>query len=719
MNITGRRKTKYLVIFATAIVIISGYVLYRVKKHAFLDHQLQTIVHNKTNQLYNLSYDSISVNEVDGDLYIRNLYVKGDTAKLLQMIKSGDTNASKMLLDIYIPLLKVVDFRTASALVAKQMECKQVLISDPQVTIYLFPGQAKARNAKAEQEELYKQILGNFKLIKAENVSVTNTRVVAMDFYTKEVKFRTYNTTIHLSDIAIDSTYNQDTTRTLFCKEIEIQSDKVVLGDKANAAEITKASFDTRSEIVTLEKFEYDAYKNKGFFKSKLEGISLKGISWTGPVENSDLTIGVAALERGELETLSDKKSDKKKTANKKSLILTGWIKTFSLTELKLKSLTFVSKSSGAKKKTYTVKNNSFIIKDLLIDRETLLDESLVNRTKEIDIKNEEINLTSEDQLYNYRFEGLTLNTLSKRITIKSIKILPRLNEADFARKMKVQSDRFDAKFNNIECSRVEFEKLLKGEIVIDNLITSGNSINIFHDLSYPVDTISKQGKRATYPHHLLYDLGFPIKINKVIAKKTYIEYKEKNPASQSSGRVRFSNTSFTIDNVSNQPTKVPGKITMDFTSTFLEKIPVSGSFVLYLDNYKKGRFMVDAEINKSFDATILSQLTQPMSMVKIEKGVVNSFRFNIMADTSISQGSLTITYDDIKVTVLKKKGNEYNKKDVLSFLANILVKNKNKAGPGARTANIVLKPDKYRSFFNFIWKSIFTGLRQTLTIKI
>jgi hypothetical protein len=163
----------------------------------------------------------------------------------------------------------------------------------------------------------------------------------------------------------------------------------------------------------------------------------------------------------------------------------------------------------------------------------------------------------------------------------------------------------------------------------------------------------------------------------------------------------------------------VPGKITMDFTSTFLEKIPVSGSFVLYLDNYKKGRFMVDAEINKSFDATILSQLTQPMSMVKIEKGVVNSFRFNIMADTSISQGSLTITYDDIKVTVLKKKGNEYNKKDVLSFLANILVKNKNKAGPGARTANIVLKPDKYRSFFNFIWKSIFTGLRQTLTIKI
>lgn len=312
------KRKKYIVTFVALILVISGYVFYKIKKENFLDHQLQNIVNEKTNKLYVISYDSISVDEVGGDVHIKNLHVKGDTARLLEMIKRGDTNASAMLLEVYIPLLKVVDFKTARALLAKQMECKQVIISEPQVMIYLFPGVAKPKDEKKYREELYKQILGNFTLIKADSISVINSQVVASDFFTKEVKFRTNNTTILLSDVAIDSTYNQDTTRSLFCKEIKIFSEKVILGDKNKTAEISNASFNTQTEVVTLAKLGYDAYKSDGFFKSTLEGISLKGISWTGPVENSDLKIEEAVLEKGELETLSTKSSSSKNNPKKR-----------------------------------------------------------------------------------------------------------------------------------------------------------------------------------------------------------------------------------------------------------------------------------------------------------------------------------------------------------------------------------------------------------------
>lgn len=64
-----RRKIFFIIISITALLIMSAYVFYKQKKHDFLDHQLQDLVQKKTNQLYKINYDSISVNEVGGNLY--------------------------------------------------------------------------------------------------------------------------------------------------------------------------------------------------------------------------------------------------------------------------------------------------------------------------------------------------------------------------------------------------------------------------------------------------------------------------------------------------------------------------------------------------------------------------------------------------------------------------------------------------------------------------
>lgn len=714
-----RRWKKKTFLLITAILIIGGYVFYKIKKQSFLDHKLQGVVQDKTKQLYKISYDFISVNEVGGNLFIKNLHIEGDTLVQLEMIKRGDSNASKMLLDIYIPLLKVNNFKTAKALLSKQLDCEQVVISDPRIKIYLFPGQPESKDSKRQREELYKQILGKFKLIKAENISVVNSEVVATDFYTNETKFHTYNTSIYLSDVAIDSTYNQDTTRTLFCKEIDIKCDKVILGEKNTTAEITNASFNTRSEVVTLSKFEYDAYKNKGFFKSSLEGISLKGVAWNGPVENSDLVIDNAVFDKGELEILTGSGGNSKTNSNKNKRILTGWIKSFQLNNLHLKSIAFTSRPKDPKKNSFTVNNSSLIIRNIQLDRASELNESLIAKAREIEISNDEINITNKEKFYNYQIQGLQLNTLARRITIRSLKVIPLLNESDFAKKMKFQSDRFDIKLKNIEFNKVDIGRLLKGEVRIDNIVLNNNSINVFRDLSYPIDSMAKSGPQNSYPHQQFCSLEIPVNINKLVVRQAYIEYKEKNSMSQSSGRVRFSNSNITINNINNSPAKENEKIIASFASTFLDKIPVTGSFTFYKANYQKGKFMVDVAIPKSFEASTLSQLTQPMALANIDKGTVYSFKANFTADTSISKGSLAITYDDLKISMLKKKGSEYKKKDLLSFLANIIVKNKNKKGEGMRTANIELKSDKYRSFFNLIWKSIFTGLRKTITLKI
>ncbi|MCW3106992.1 MAG: hypothetical protein JWQ09_1498, partial [Segetibacter sp.] len=644
------------IISIAAILIVTGYVFYRIKKHDFLDHQLQDLVKDKTNQLYNISYDSIYVDEVGGDLYIKNIYIKGDTARQLRMINSADTNAAAVIFDMYVPMLKVVDFKTARALLSKQLQCSQIIISNPHVNIYLFPGQDKQKDSKKNREELYKQVLGNFKLIKADSVSVMNGEVTASDFFTKEVKFHTLNTTVNLSQVAIDSTYNQDTSRTLFCKEIAITSEKIVLGEKKNTAEISHATFDTRSKIVAFSTFGYDAFKNNGFFKSKLEGISLQGIEWLGPVENSELIIDKAVIDKGEIETLLKDEKENKNKGKKEGTILTGWIRKFALNSLQVKSVNFTSRTTEVKKKPFIVKNNAFSLKHINIDRTSKLDESLLKQTEEIELTNDEISIKSGDKLYEYKALGVKLNSRKKSIIIKSLKVIPQLNEAAFVKKKHYQTDRYDINFRDINCSNVNVEKLVKGEVDIGNISTTGSLVKVFRDLSYPIDSISKQGQQMTYPHQIIHTLGLLIKINRFIFNNTYVEYKEKNPRSNSSGRVRFVNSYVTIHNISTLKAKAGEKMTVNFRSNFLEEIPVTGGFTFSLDNWQKGIFTAEASISNSVDATILNQLTQPMSLVQVEKGTINSVKFYMKADTNTSNGTFVMPYQGLKISLLKKK---------------------------------------------------------------
>ncbi len=54
------------------------------------------------------------------------------------------------------------------------------------------------------------------------------------------------------------------------------------------------------------------------------------------------------------------------------------------------------------------------------------------------------------------------------------------------------------------------------------------------------------------------------------------------------------------------------------FATTFLDKIPVTGNFTFFIANWKKGKFMVSAVVNKSFETTVCNQLTEPVALIKI-----------------------------------------------------------------------------------------------------
>jgi hypothetical protein len=708
MIIKKGRKNAVFIILIT-LLALTTYVLYKSIKKNFLDHRLKQLVKQKTHQLYTIDYDSISVDEAGGDLYIRNIWVRGDTAQQMKMLQKRDTNAVSVLFDIHIPVLKIVDFKTARALLSKQLECKEIIVSAPTIQIYIYPGQNKQKDSRKQGEELYKQILGRFKLIKADSISVIKSQVVATNYFTKELKFKTDNTTINLIEPAIDSTYNQDTSRTLFCRKISIRSDKIWLGNRNNTAEILDATFDTDSKLVAFSSLGYDASKADGSFKSIIKGVKLTGIEWVGPVENSTLRIDKMVVGKGEIEaSLQGGKETEKRDPH----ILTGWIEKFSINNINVNSFHFINFGEKGKGEQISVKENVVSIKNLNLTRASKFDETLVGQAEEIAVKNEAITIETSDRFYKYRISGISLSTKNKKLGIRSVMIIPKMNEPTFSSRAKYQKDRFDVQLRNITCTGINIQKLVKGEIETKNIRMNGSSIKVFRDLSYPIDTISKNGHQTSYPHQIIHYLGLKMKVNRLISTDTYIEYKEKNASSKESGKVTFSHSDLITDNISTAKASVREKMTLSFKSRFLNRIPIEGRFTFLLDNWHKGRFTVEASIPDRVDATVLNQILEPMALLKVEKGIINSLYFTMKADTNSSFGKVIMPYHDLKISLLKKKGDEYDKKGITSVLANIVVRNKNEVGTEMRTANVTVKKNKYRSFFNFIWTTLLKGLK-------
>jgi hypothetical protein len=207
-----------------------------------------------------------------------------------------------------------------------------------------------------------------------------------------------------------------------------------------------------------------------------------------------------------------------------------------------------------------------------------------------------------------------------------------------------------------------------------------------------------------------------PVQINKLSMLNSYIEYKEKNDRSDSSGRVRFLNTDLTITNITNRPTA--NKICeWNFKARLLGKTNVRANVRFDLQQQEKGVFHLTGNIDK-VDATAFNELSIPMALNKFERGVINNATFSFDGDNYAMNGSVHVDYDDLRIVMLKKKeNNEIKKSRLKTLITNLMVKSTNKRKQGKQTVQVNYQRDTTKSFFNTTWKAIFKGITEILLI--
>ena len=374
--------------------------------------------------------------------------------------------------------------------------------------------------------------------------------------------------------------------------------------------------------------------------------------------------------------------------------------------------------SQQTKKTSISIQNISIVLVDVKVDSTSNQDTTRIFFAKESSFTCGKMSWTSASKLYNYIIDSVSISSASSLFLIKNFRLAPTLNEDAFVNSLPTQSDRFDISASEIQMQNINLQQLFEDHIVADNILISGARLKIYRDLAIPRD---KKNRVGAYPHQLMQTIPVIFRVEKIIVTNGFIEYKERHNISRQAGKIQYYHVNASISNFTNdkKAIAVNNVMTVEMNTRFLDKSPlhVNGQFYLL---HPKGRFDLKGTFG-AMDATLLNPIIERTGLTHIKSGMINGAEFNIQGNDYVADGTVKMLYENLKVAALEKKkgSSQLDKKGFSSFIVNIIIKNSNpKKNEEVLVEQVHLDRNPNSSFFNFSWKTIFKGLKETVGIK-
>ena len=363
----------------------------------------------------------------------------------------------------------------------------------------------------------------------------------------------------------------------------------------------------------------------------------------------------------------------------------------------------------------YEALDLSVLLGDLKIDSSINHDRARILFSKHLDISCAEFKFPTGDHQYRFFIDSIHFSNQDKRLQIGKIHVAATLPEEAFSKVFRL--DRFDFSLEGIQLLHINMEKLWLKQIEADELLVNKSSFKVFWDLAYSNDSFTRE---HIYPQKQIQEIPIPIFIRKTMVANSFIEYKEKNPKSDSAGKLQFYQVHGTIYNITNRPDVISqnNKCVIFFNAKLLNQLNVNAKVTLLLRN-PNGTFRFEGD-TKGIAVSALNPLSIPMGLTKLERGNINKCHFDFAADDSSSEGKISVLYDDLKITLLKenRRENKEKKKIIPSLISNLIIKSANPEKHGKqRVKDVQLKWKDSKSFLNVIWNSIFLGLKRSIGI--
>ncbi|RDC56877.1 hypothetical protein DU508_06655 [Pedobacter chinensis] len=407
--------------------------------------------------------------------------------------------------------------------------------------------------------------------------------------------------------------------------------------------------------------------------------------------------------------------------------IISKNLKEFSIRKILFRDVSFkyINKNEPHSK-PFAVDDLNITLTDLLVDSTSADDPTRFYLLKDVIINLKNYNYPTPDQMYNIKLSQLDFRASTGKLRVNKFIVEPLYDEMKFGQVAGYSKDRFHIQMNDILMNGIDLPLYIsKQEFRAKEMAIANGFISVFNDNSlgrtYKSTDALNESRIDRFPHQLLQNMGAPVLIEKIQLKDVDVSYAAYNGESEQRGRISFEHTSGIFKNVTNLPKIKAINPFMEVNlNTYLlgqGKLDVNFKFDL---TSKNGDFIYNGQLH-SFNARVLNQITKPLGLVRINRGIVDKLKFSFKANNDGANGKVDFYYYDLSVALMRNDPSKDHlvTRGLMSILANALIinsENPNRDGKFT-SATVNYSRIKNTSFFNLIWRSLFIGIKNSIGI--
>ncbi|GEM_PF-5514996 len=328
---------------------------------------------------------------------------------------------------------------------------------------------------------------------------------------------------------------------------------------------------------------------------------------------------------------------------------------------------------------------------------------------RDFDIEIKEGGYHFQNDLYVLKVDEARCDVSNKECTSRSLRLIPQLPRHTFSRRVGHEADRVDLVIPRIRAIDLDVKQMIEGEIDMGKLLIEKADLVVFHDKARPMDTTIKQ-----LPHVSLNELPTFVKVDTVQIEGSTISYLEQREEIAHPGRITFSDITAILQGITNKARNIERQSTveLDLQARVMQsaRLKLNAWFPMNQDGRHRLRGSVD-----SLQMSKLNPILEPLLLVRVKSGVINSLNFDMELGPQQSAGKVKMDYSGLNIEILNKGDiGDTGHQIIASFLANALkVKSENQEP--LRVGEISVRRNRKRSMFNYWWKSLAAGLKHSI----
>ena len=480
---------------------------------------------------------------------------------------------------------------------------------------------------------------------------------------------------------------------------------------------ITATDVDLLPDSAVFETMKAQHTQPENLFYIHIPSLSISGVKTPKALLNKEISAHLIELKDVQVEVRLGKPEKGKKTDANSNIStevykqLLGNLKSIKADSIILDNTMVTLVDGESKKLKGKAEGLSLRLNAIEIDSLKQNDSSQIFFSKDLNIHIDKVDWPMTKGDYNLEIAALDFDSRTGFFRTGRVRLKTSMSETEFAKAHRFAVDRIDLVMESMSLSGINRSGLLHQQLKIDSVDMETLALHIFRDKSTPHDSVNRT---HDYPQEAIMNLAMPVYIQKIKIKNSYIEYKEKNEKSDSSGKVAFYHVQATIEQITNMPEYIRqnNQMLVRFNADFLNTSPFSAQIRLRL-NDRRGIFSMDASLGE-MDASSLNVLLKPMALAELDKGKINKLRYHLDATNTRGRGKLLFQYENLSLRLLKKDEdkNKYKTKVLPTLAAGLLVKDSNPQHGKTRIADIDYTRDIHRSIFNLMWKSLFAAIK-------